>query len=346
MTRLDDFKKLVDGPGGVITFDRVNGSFTLAFTSGNFTEDGKGHGFLIRHPWGGSLYSIPGEVEVLREFDDETVDDFIQENVVVFDERVDIGRYLSYQPTYVPTKIEGVKSKMLERGSYYFVHNGYEYVLDKNGLDTQGAMEKYHTNFSMSGSRRSAQVSSFKAEDFDAFISEFTLDGTTVEDALAHQRGWRKLCDVGLFLSELWGEEYTGFYKGFWFAIDENGDYLYFIHEPPKLPAERLDITFGPFEDTSALFKMLHIDGEPFDEELLVNGFGDYNGLEIRIKENGKCISFVFDPVKLPAERIDMGFGPVERTGDLLKKTRINGKTFWDIYDTEYDDGEVLRGYY
>nr|WP_319378360.1 hypothetical protein [uncultured Methanocorpusculum sp.] len=94
------------------------------------------------------------------------------------------------------------------------------------------------------------------------------------------------------------------------------------------------------------MFKTADVDGEPFNEEVLENCFDNYNGLEIRIKENGKCISFVFDPVKLPAERIDLGFGSVGRTEDLLKKTSINGKPFWDIYDTEYDDGEVLRGYY
>nr|WP_319378326.1 hypothetical protein [uncultured Methanocorpusculum sp.] len=84
---------------------------------------------------------------MLLEFDEETVDDFIRENIVVFDERVDILRYLSYQPASTPPKIEDAKREAVSGGGCFFEHNGYKYGLGKNDLTSWGAMGKYHTNY-------------------------------------------------------------------------------------------------------------------------------------------------------------------------------------------------------
>ncbi len=147
---------------------------------------------------------------MLLEFDEETVDDFIRENIVVFDERVGILRYLSYQPACIPPKIEDAKGEAVSGGGCFFEHNGYKYGLGKNDLTSWGAMGKYHVN---------------------------------------RQNSRRKI------IYNIW-----------------------------------------------AIRRQIGV---------VQNGFVTY-----------------------------------ERTEDLLKKTSINGKPFWDIYDTEYDDGEVLRGYY
>lgn len=137
-----------------------------------------------------------------------------------------------------------------------------------------------------------------------------------------------------------------GYYKGFCFGIGEYGDYLSFTHKLPKLPSERLDITFGSFKDKEEIFKILHLDGEPIKKEFLDNCFCNSKGLEVVIKEKGKYISFIFDSVKLSMRRIGILFEPMENEMDLLKKRAINGKSFKEIYDTEYDDGEMLKGYY
>jgi len=284
MTRLEEFEKLVNGSGGVITFTRSEGSYTISYTPGKFTKKGKGYGCLVRHKPVGTLYPSTGNAELLEEFDNKSVDKFIQTNTKLFNETLDTERYLSYQPTYKVTTIEKIKNKLDSRDSYIFEHNGYKYLIgyEYDHLTTFGPKEKYHTNYTIHGMQRHKRLSTFKKKVFDEFINEFTLDGTIVKEALKHQKGWKELCNAEILVSELRGMEYCGIYKGTKFGIDENGDYIYFNYDPEKAPPNALRIAFGPIENTM----------------------------------------------------------------ELLEKVIIDDKTFKEIYDTEYDDGEVLKGYY
>jgi hypothetical protein len=284
MTRLEEFKRLVNGSGGVITFTRSEGSYAISYTPGKFTKKGNGYGCLVRHKTVGALYPLTGNAELLEEFDNKSVDKFIQKNPALFDEALDTERYLSYQPTYKATTIEEIKNTLDARDSYYFEHNGYEYAIEKkySHLATRGPMEKYHINYAIHGIKKYEYLLTFKKKVFDEFINEFTLDGTIVKEALKYQKGWKELCDANLLVGELGGMEYCGTYKGTEFGIDENGDYIYFNYLPEKAPPNALRIAFGPIDNKT----------------------------------------------------------------ELLEKVIIDGKTFKEIYDTEYDDGEVLKGYY
>lgn len=275
MTRLEDFKKLTEKAGGVITIIRPDETYAISYDTGKFTKNRKDHGSLIRHKIFGK-YPTAGETEILAEFNKDSLDEFIQANITLFDETLDTERYLSYQPTYTKTKIDDIKIKLNTNfTTHYFEHNGYDYAIEKGKFLIIEPRERYHINYHR-GRNLFTSISDFDEKRFDEFILEFTLDGTTVKEALEYQKEWKELCTAEILGWELGGEGYEGIYKGSKFYIGES----------------RKDITFN-------------------------------------LNQNEKEITVIAEDIT-----------------NVFDKILINGKSFKEIYDTEYDDGETLKGYY
>ena len=221
MTRLEDFKKLTEEAGGVITIIRPDETYAISYDTGKFTKDGKDRGSLIRHKIVGK-YSFVRKTEILAEFNKDSLDEFIQANITLFDETLDTKRYLSYHPTYTKTKIDDIKIKLnIKLRAHHFEHNGYNYVIEESEFSAFEPRERYHTNYQLR-SNVSITIAYFDKKRFDEFISEFTLDGTPVKEALEYQKEWKEQCTAELLASELMGAGYEGIYKGSKFYIDEN----------------------------------------------------------------------------------------------------------------------------
>ena len=60
-----------------------------------------------------------------------------------------------------------------------------------------------------------------------------------------------------------------------------------FNSELPKLPSGVLCITFGSFKNKEEIFKILRLDCEANEEEIMEKYIGNYNGLEVGIDD--KC---------------------------------------------------------
>ncbi len=291
MTRLEDFKKCVDGSGGVITFTNPTGSYIISYTPGKFTFDGNGYGRVTRYPpYNTDRMEISSAPSTIFEFNDSTLEQFIEtnsESMSVFDETTDLERYLSYHPTYEPKTIEEIEDEMVEhRYGHLLEHNGFEYSIneEKTGMASRGPMEKYRINYSNHYINNSLYMpmTTINPERFGEFISAYTLDGTPLKTALENQKKWKYLCNARIVTSELYGEEYHGIYKEMPFDIDEDGDFIYF-----------------------------------------------------------NCENEFAKPLPNTPE---FGFGPIDDSYELFEKVFINGKSFREIFDTEYDDGETLRG--
>lgn len=277
MTRLEDFKKCVDGSGGVITFTNPTGSHVISYTPGKFTIDGNGYGCVnIYPPYNMDRMEISSAPSTIIEFNDRTLEQFIESNSEpgsVFDEKTDMERYLSYQPTYEPKTIDEVEDIMAKRyGGYFFEHNGFEYCIkkDKTGISTRGPMEKYRTNHSthIINDRLAVPITTINPERFGEFITAYTLDGTPLKTALENQKKWKYLCNAKILVRELRGEEYNGVYKGMPFFIHEDGEFIGFNSENAlaKRNHNTPELGFEHKEDTYELLGKVFIDGKSLRE--------------------------------------------------------------------------------
>jgi hypothetical protein len=157
-------------------------------------------------------------------------------------------------------------------------------------------------------------LAEFKTGTFKEFIKTYEIEGKTLEWILEHQRTWKY---------KLTAEHFERILTGFSFCFVYRGTpcYIYTTNEhanPQPTDGRYLRILAGIQYDVTR-----------------------YAPLSLNAKHWITNMPGYYDTELTPNNII---IGPFQTVGGLLDTIQFGGKTLREIFDTEYNDGDVLCG--
>jgi hypothetical protein len=233
------------------------------------------------------------------------------------------SRYTSYHSdktfSILVRAVQAVKNKE----GFEFENSGLQYSVRSRSynLDEKWVLicvgQMYEYLMPWAGATGEVEVlAELDRENFEKFIETFEIEGKTVRWILEHQKEWKYKLTANHLEKIL-----TGF--SFWFVYRKMPGAIYSGGRIPRtvdgryillLPAIRFDVTsYAPTV--------------PGAEHWLKAG--ERQDIFMR-HESSDCV--------------DVEIGPFKTDGELLDSVKFNGKTLREIFDTEYDDGEIFCG--
>jgi len=238
-------------------------------------------------------------------------------------------RYTSYHhPEKIFSTLKWVQKRVKEGVCASFEYDGILYNLDQLSkdspnwdgtisLDVAGPMFRYVMPWGGAGdpfnSKPPTPLATFRGDEFDEFIATYEIEGRTLEWILEHQREWKYTMDAA-HLESILNKQCFSFafvyrmtpcYIGEWDIAPNGIDREYYI-----------TLSFGEQYDIASYAPV-------------TSGAEHWTEAFLRITNNSKA---------------SITLGPYATMGELLDRIRFGEKTLREIFNTEYDDGEVLCG--
>jgi len=237
-------------------------------------------------------------------------------------------RYTSYHSEKTFSILDRALENVKNKGGVKFEYNGLEYLVrsrsfdmdDKWKLSCLGPMYEYLMPWS-EGDYEKPVLTEFDRDQFDEFTEKFEIEGKTVRWILEHQKEWRYKLTAEHFEKVLMG-------FSFWFVYRQMpcGIYHSGVDGRPPHPTDGRYICMWP---------SVQYDVTQYAPVV--------PGAEHWFDAHGSLGIFSW-PTGVPKTVEIIGSGPFKTDGALLDTVLINGKRLREIFDTEYDDGEVFCG--
>lgn len=227
-------------------------------------------------------------------------------------------RYASYHhpPEKTHSILERANVYAQTGGNFSFEYNGIGYRLicrassgSGGSMHICGTVPHYVVPY-WDGEER--EIATFT--DFTSFISTYAIEGRTLEWILEHQREWKYQCPAA-HLESILNEHCLGFafvyrktpcYIAEWDRAPNGVDREYYM-----------TLSFGKQYDVASYAPV-------------TPGAEHWTHRFIQVTGNGS----------------DITVGPYATIGELLDRILVGGKTLREIFDTEYDDGPILCGWF
>jgi hypothetical protein len=230
-------------------------------------------------------------------------------------------RYTSYHSDKTFSILEDVRGFISRGLGNSFEYNGLQYWFGRLYLDQfktgnlwrlkSNRMKMFLTTDADPDDQKSTLNATFDGDKFDAFIETFEIEGKTVRWVLEHQKCWKYIFSSEHFEKVLTGYGFEFVYRGVLCNVTSAG-----MMPIRNAPGRYLRIASGVLYDVTQYAPVVP------GAEYWYNRIGEV------------------DNAKTPI----IWMGPFVTDGELLDKTGFNGKTLREIFDTEYDDGEVCCG--
>jgi hypothetical protein len=165
-------------------------------------------------------------------------------------------------------------------------------------------------------------LTEFSDDAMDEFISTYEIEGKTIEWIINHQKVWKYKLSAEHLERVLTGFSFFFLYRKIPCGIFSSG-------QNPEDPFDfdgryvfiRADTSFDP---------TLYSPSRPAEKPWFRAG-EDQRIWDFSIPDDTKGVRI-------------LKIGPFKTDGELLDTVRFNGKTLRELFDTEYDDREVLCG--
>jgi len=233
--------------------------------------------------------------------------------------------YTSYHSEDTYSLFDETWGRIKRKGRFDFEYNGKSYSCSYNSskkkwmLFFEYLMPEYLTP-DWGGEGRN-KITEFTDDATDVFITTFEIEGKTVEWILNHQREWKYKLSAEHIERVLHGYSFefvyrkipcmVYYYGGHRSGSDPEGWYIYI----------RMDMQFDP----------THYAPERRGEKRWSRAFYEQGLVNYDIPPDIPNVKYIT-------------FGPFKTVGELLDTVRLNDKTLRVLFDTEYDDRNVLCG--
>ena len=234
-------------------------------------------------------------------------------------------RYTSYHSDDTYSVFDRVWGSIKRKSGFSFEYNGLSYSVHfspsekKWTLYSNGPMNEYLMPWSPG---RTGTLTEFSDDAADEFIGTFEIEGKTVEWIINHQKEWKYKFSAEHLERVLTGFSFCFVYRKMPCAIFSSG-------QNPEDPFAfdgryvfiRTDFSFDPTQYAPSRRGEKH--WYRAGEDLRIWDFG--------MPDETKNVRII-------------KIGPFKTDGELLDMVRLNGKTLRELFDTEYDDRDVLCG--
>ncbi len=238
-------------------------------------------------------------------------------------------RYTSYHSDNVYSIFDKVWGQIKRKKSFDFEYNGIPYSVGFNPAEKKWTLfshEPMHEYLMPWWPGKAGTVTEFSDDAVDEFITAFEIEGKTVEWILNHQKEWKYKFSAAHLEKVLTGFSFVFVYRKTPCKIYRSGHRSGPDPKDPFVYDGRyfciwMDNLFDPTRYAPSRRGEKHWSMAGF--ELGIWDFAVSN-----------------DPANIRYTEI----GPFKTDGELLDTIRLNDKTLRELFDTEYDDRDVLCG--
>ena len=233
-------------------------------------------------------------------------------------------RYTSYHPNKTYSLLEKARRRIKDQScGCVFEYNGMRYSFFKQASTPNNdwrlvgnQMSKYVETDGITepGQEHILTITEFNGDDFESFVETFEIEGKTVKWILEHQRTWKYKLTAEYFERVLTGYSFCFVYRGTPCHIYTSKEYA----NPRPTDGRYLRILAGIQYDVARYAPL-----SPNAEHWITDMPGYY---DTELTPNNIII------------------GPFQTVGGLLDTIQFGGKTLREIFDDEYNDGDVLCG--